>query len=206
MLVEPFAKFRTKLERMARAVTVDEDVKSRLEERQAEIRLRTGANVTQQELLTRLIDNAYESRDDVIDSFREPTVPLTEREKEAMRRGRFSSGVETEESDVDVYQYSVIWLTFVTVPSRRPRGMKAGSVTDAGFFSDIETRSVSSQTASTYTGLTNSRRFKRSHWTAKTSSQSWSRGDVQSSINSSRVRNVAHWLLGVLIRTDSPGR
>ena len=114
---------------MATAVTVDEDAKSRLEERQAEIRLRTGRNVTQQELLTRLIDNAYESRDDVIDSFREPTVPLTEREKEAMRRGRFSSGVKTEESDVAVYQYSVIWLTFVTFPSRRPRGMKAGSVT-----------------------------------------------------------------------------
>ncbi|MDB2244987.1 hypothetical protein PM076_01035 [Halorubrum ezzemoulense] len=40
---------------MATAVKVDEDAKSRLEELQAEIRLRTGKRVTQQELLSRLI-------------------------------------------------------------------------------------------------------------------------------------------------------
>lgn len=90
---------------MATAVKVDEDAKSRLEELQAEIRLRTGTNVTQQELLTRLIDDAYESRDEVIDSFRESTVPLTEEQKEAMRRGQFSSGVETDEEDIDDVLY-----------------------------------------------------------------------------------------------------
>lgn len=90
---------------MATAVKVDEDAKSRLEELQAEIRLRTGTNVTQQELLTRLIDDAYESRDEVIDSFRESTVPLTEEQKEAMRRGQFSSGVETDEEDLDDVLY-----------------------------------------------------------------------------------------------------
>lgn len=90
---------------MATAVEVDEDAKSRLEELQAEIRLRTGRNVTQQELLTRLIDDAYESRDDVIDSFRETTVPLSEEDKAAMRQGRFESGVETDESDVDDVLY-----------------------------------------------------------------------------------------------------
>jgi hypothetical protein len=41
----------------------------------------------------------------VIDSFRESTVPLSESEKEAMRRGRFSSGVETDESDIDEILY-----------------------------------------------------------------------------------------------------
>lgn len=90
---------------MATAVKVQEDAKSRLEELQAEIRLRTGRKVTQQELLTRLIDEAYESRDEVIDSFRESTVPLSDAEKEAMRRGRFSSGVETDEDDVDEILY-----------------------------------------------------------------------------------------------------
>lgn len=90
---------------MATAVKVDEDAKSRLEELQAEIRLRTGTNVTQQELLTRLIDDAYESRDEVIDSFRESTVPLTEEQREAMRRGQFSSGVETDEEDIDDVLY-----------------------------------------------------------------------------------------------------
>jgi len=86
---------------MPSAVHVDEDAKSRLEELRAEIRLQTGQKVTQQELLTRLIDEAYESRDQIIDSFRESTVPLSEDEKAAMREGRISSGVETDEDDID---------------------------------------------------------------------------------------------------------
>ncbi|MFC7018200.1 MULTISPECIES: hypothetical protein [Haloarcula] len=90
---------------MATAVKVDEDAKDRLEELQAEIRLETGQKVTQQELLSRLIDDAYESREDVIDSFRRPTVPLNEEEKAAMQRGRFSSGVDTDEEDIDDILY-----------------------------------------------------------------------------------------------------
>ena len=90
---------------MATAVKVDENAKARLEELQAEIRLRTGESVTQQDLLTRLIDDAYESRADVIDSFRDSTVPLSDEEKEAMQRGRISSGVETDEEDIDDILY-----------------------------------------------------------------------------------------------------
>lgn len=90
---------------MATAVKVDEETKSRLEELQAEIRLKAGRSVTQKELLERLIDDAYESRDEVIDSFRASTVPLTESEKEAMQSGRFSSGVETDEDDIDEILY-----------------------------------------------------------------------------------------------------
>lgn len=90
---------------MTTAVKVDEDAKSRLEELQAEIRLRTGRTVTQQALLTRLIDDAYESRDAVIDSFRESTVPLSDAEKEAMHEGRVASGVETNEDDIDDILY-----------------------------------------------------------------------------------------------------
>jgi hypothetical protein len=90
---------------MTTAVKVDEETKVRLEELQAEIRLRTGKSVTQQELLTRLIDDAYESRDEVIDSFRDSTVPLSDEEKEAMHRGQFSSGVETDEEDIDDILY-----------------------------------------------------------------------------------------------------
>jgi len=90
---------------MATAVKVDEDSKSRLEELQAEIRLRTGTSVTQQELLSRLIDDAHDSRDEVIDSFRSSTLPLSEEEKERMRRGRVSSEVETDEDDIDDVLY-----------------------------------------------------------------------------------------------------
>lgn len=90
---------------MTTAVKVEEEAKSRLEELQAEIRLRTGQSITQQELLTRLIDEAFASRDEVIDSFRESTVPLSEGDKETMQEGRFSSGTETDESDIDDVLY-----------------------------------------------------------------------------------------------------
>lgn len=90
---------------MATAVKLDEETKSHLEELQAEIRLRTGRTITQQALLTRLIDDAYESRSEVIDSFRNPSIPLSEEEKEMMHRGRISSGVETDEDDVDEILY-----------------------------------------------------------------------------------------------------
>lgn len=90
---------------MATAVKVDETAKSRLEELQAEIRLRTGETVTQQALLSRLINDAFSSREEVIDSFRTSTVPLSESEKAAMRRGRVSSGTETAEEDIDEILY-----------------------------------------------------------------------------------------------------
>jgi predicted transcriptional regulator len=92
-------------ESMATAVKLDEDAKERLEELQAEIRLRTGQSVTQQALLTKLIDDAYASRAAVIDSFRESTVPLSTAEKDAMRQGRVASGVETDEDDIDDILY-----------------------------------------------------------------------------------------------------
>ena len=90
---------------MPTAVKVDEETKSRLEELQAEIRLQAGQSVTQKELLERLIDDAYESRAEVIDSFRGPTVPLSRAQKDAMQDGRFSSGVETDEDDIDEILY-----------------------------------------------------------------------------------------------------
>jgi hypothetical protein len=90
---------------MATAVKVDEAAKDRLEELQAEIRLQTGESVTQQELLSRLIENAYGSRKEVIESFRDSTVPLSDAEKAKMREGRVSSGVETDEDDIDDILY-----------------------------------------------------------------------------------------------------
>jgi hypothetical protein len=90
---------------MATAVKMDEETKSHLEELQAEIRLRTGDGVTQQEILERLVENAYASKSEFVDSFRETSVPLSEAEKDAMEAGTFSSGVETEEADIDDILY-----------------------------------------------------------------------------------------------------
>lgn len=90
---------------MAKAVKLDADAKSRLEELQAEIRLRTGESVTQQELLTRIIDDAYATRDELIESFREDSKALSEEEVAAFFEAEFDSGVETDESDIDDILY-----------------------------------------------------------------------------------------------------
>jgi len=90
---------------MATAVKMDRESKSKLEELQAEITLRTGTKVTQQEILARLLDSAMESRTEFIDSFREGAAKLSEAEIERFNRGTIASGVETTEDDIDDILY-----------------------------------------------------------------------------------------------------
>ena len=90
---------------MATSVKMDDDTKSRLERLQAEIRLKTGNRVTQQEILARLVEHAIESKADLIDSFREKHVPLAESEREKFHDGMVSSGVSTSEEDIDDVLY-----------------------------------------------------------------------------------------------------
>ena len=90
---------------MATSVKMDDDTKSRLERLQAEIRLKTGKRVTQQEILARLVEYAIESKADLIDSFREKRVPLAESDREQFRDGMVSSGVSTSEEDIDDVLY-----------------------------------------------------------------------------------------------------
>ena len=72
---------------MSTAVKMDEDAKSKLEALQAEIRLKTGKKVTQQELLSRLIQSAVNSRTGFLDSFRDGTETLNETELEEFNQG-----------------------------------------------------------------------------------------------------------------------
>lgn len=90
---------------MTTAVRMDEETKSKLEELQAEIKLKTGKKVTQQEILSRLIDSAVDSRSEFIDSFRDGEVALTDEEVQQFNKGRIASGVETDEEDIDEILY-----------------------------------------------------------------------------------------------------
>ncbi|MFW6153452.1 MAG: hypothetical protein ACOC42_03745 [Halobacteriota archaeon] len=90
---------------MPTAVKVDEDAKAYLEELQAEIRLRTGERVTQQALLSWLIEDAIASKEEVIDAFRRESVPLTDDEIEVMLSYRFASGSSIDEADIDELLY-----------------------------------------------------------------------------------------------------
>jgi hypothetical protein len=90
---------------MSTAVKMDEKAKSQLEELQAEIRLKTGKKITQQEILSQLIQSAVDSRSEFIDSFRDGQVALSESELREFNEGTISSGVETKEDDIDDILY-----------------------------------------------------------------------------------------------------
>jgi len=90
---------------MSTAVKMDEDTKSKLEELQAEIKLKTGKKVTQQEVLSRLVESAVASRGEFIDSFRDTPESLSDDELAQFNEGMIASGVETDEEDIDDILY-----------------------------------------------------------------------------------------------------
>ncbi|ELZ15864.1 hypothetical protein NP511_10400 [Natrinema thermotolerans] len=90
---------------MSTSIKVTDVTKSYLEELQAEIRLETGTNVTQQDLLERIVTNTYESKDEIIDSYRDDFEPLSEDEIDRWLSGTVDSGVETTEEDIDEVLY-----------------------------------------------------------------------------------------------------
>jgi hypothetical protein len=90
---------------MATSVKMDEKTKSQLERLQAEIKLKTGTKVTQQEVLERLVERGVDSEAELVDSFRDEFVPLTEAEREYFHEGMFDSGTETDEEDIDDILY-----------------------------------------------------------------------------------------------------
>ncbi|SDR43763.1 hypothetical protein [Natronobacterium texcoconense] len=90
---------------MSTSVKVTDATKSQLEELQAEIRLETGKNVTQQELLERIVTDSYGSKDELIDSFRDEFEPLSENEIERWLSGSSDWGVETSEGEIDDVLY-----------------------------------------------------------------------------------------------------
>lgn len=90
---------------MATSVKMDERTKDRLERLQAEIKLETGRKVTQQELLKRLLDSAYESRSEFIDSFCDEWDGLTDDEIDRLLSGTIDSGNPIDEDEIDDVLY-----------------------------------------------------------------------------------------------------
>lgn len=90
---------------MTTVVRIDDETKSQLEELRAEVEHETGETVTQRELLARLVRSAVDSRSEFVDSFRGASTSLSDAEFEAFDSGTVSSGVETEDSDVDDVLY-----------------------------------------------------------------------------------------------------
>ena len=90
---------------MSTAVKMDDEAKAELEALQAEIKLKTGKKVTQQEILSQLIRSVTDDRSTFIDAFRDGQVALNEAAIEQFNKGQISSGVETDETDIDEILY-----------------------------------------------------------------------------------------------------
>lgn len=90
---------------MSSSVDVSDRTKSRLERLQAEIQNETGYEVSQRELLDRLVAREYDSKTELIDEFRDKMAGLSEDEIDAFLSGTFSSGTETHEEDIDNILY-----------------------------------------------------------------------------------------------------
>lgn len=92
------------------SVKIGEATKDRLEQLQAEIKLETGRKVTQQELLDRIVEREFASKEGLIDSFRDEWEGLSEAEIEQWLSGTFESGDPIDEEDIDriVYEEEVL--------------------------------------------------------------------------------------------------
>lgn len=90
---------------MATSVTVDEATKDRLEQLQAAIERETGREVTQQELLDRIVAREFESREALVDSFRDDWEGLSDEELEQFMSGTAASGDPVDEDELDDVLY-----------------------------------------------------------------------------------------------------
>lgn len=104
-MVEKYKQFEVKLTLMATTVKMAPHAKDKLEALQAEIKLRTGRKVTQQELLEHLVERAYATRDELVESYRDDFEGLSEEEIEAVLAGTFPSGDPVDEEDIDRVLY-----------------------------------------------------------------------------------------------------
>jgi len=90
---------------MATSVKIEMGTKDKLEQLQAAIKLETGKKVTQQELLDRIVEREFDSKESLIDSFRDDFEGLSEAEIEQFLSGTFASGSAIGEEDIDRILY-----------------------------------------------------------------------------------------------------
>ncbi len=90
---------------MSTSIKVGEKTKSKIEDLQAHIKLETGKKVTQEELLEKIVKYSISNKKELIDLFREKTVPYSEEQIEEFHEGISSSGEKLTEKDIDEIIY-----------------------------------------------------------------------------------------------------
>lgn len=99
--------------KMSSSIDISDQTKSRLETLQAEIRETTGRDVSKQEIVDRVVEREFESREAVIESFREERSAFSDEmddspsdeEIEAFLSGTSDWGFETTEAEIDEVLY-----------------------------------------------------------------------------------------------------
>lgn len=90
---------------MASSVKMSAEAKDRLERLQAAIKLETGRKVTQQELLTVIVEHALAAREELFEHFRDDWEPLTPEEIERFNEATIASGAPLDEDEIDEVLY-----------------------------------------------------------------------------------------------------
>lgn len=95
---------------MSSPVEISDRAKSRLEALQAEISEVIDRQVSQREILERVVERGYDSKADLVNSFRSETdrrsgEPPTDEEMEAFFSGTSDWGFETSEAEIDEVLY-----------------------------------------------------------------------------------------------------
>ncbi|USZ66819.1 hypothetical protein NGM10_08750 [Halorussus salilacus] len=98
---------------MSSSVELSDRAKRRLEQLQAKIEVATDREVSQREVLDRIVSRGYESKRAVVASFRDEAGTrsdddwegLSEDEIDAFLSETFASGAETDEDDIDKILY-----------------------------------------------------------------------------------------------------
>jgi len=90
---------------MSTSVKIEEEDKERLEKLQALVTLKAGQKLTQQEILSTLIREAYEKSDELVEKILKANVPMTDQEYERILSLVEDWGAETSWEEVDQTLY-----------------------------------------------------------------------------------------------------
>jgi len=90
---------------MSTSVKIEEEDKEKLEKLQALVTLKVGQKLTQQEILSALIREAYEKSDELVEKMLKANVPMTDQEYERILSLVEDWGAETSWEEVDQTLY-----------------------------------------------------------------------------------------------------
>ena len=91
---------------MSTSVKISEDDKEKLEKLQAQLTLKIGQKTTQQEILSKLIEEAYAKSDEFVKKLSQANVPMSDQEYEKILSLVEDWEIETNWEEIDRIVYN----------------------------------------------------------------------------------------------------